>query len=196
MSEGSEPHEDWNENLEQVIKTTGERSQSLYWMHNNASIWASKRNDRIQIPAIILASLTGFLAATSNLVPPVGIGAMSLVVGILNTVNSYYKYAQRSEAHKITAQLYLKTYTIIEVELALPVQQRVDAKKILKKIRETMQHISEVAPPIPDSIIRLFNKTFAHSKVSKPIIANDLISIEICKPKMEGPILTPVVPSV
>lgn len=196
MSESSEAHEDWNENLELVIKRTGERSQSLYWMHNNASIWASKRNDRIQIPAIVLASLTGFLAATSNLVPSLGIGAMSLVVGILNTVNSYYKYAQRSEAHKITAQLYLKTYTIIEVELALPIQQRVDANKILKKIRDTMQHISEVAPPIPDSIINLYNKTFAHSKVSKPIIANDLISIQICKPKKDVVVLTPGVSTI
>lgn len=195
MSEGSESHEDWNENLEQVIKRTGERSQSLYWMHNNASIWASKRNDRIQIPAIVLASLTGFLAATSNLVPSLGIGAMSLVVGILNTVNSYYKYAQRSEAHKISAQLYLKTYTIIEVELALPVQQRVDANKILKKIRDTMQHISEVAPPIPDSIVNLFNKTFANSKVSKPILANDLIEIEVCKAKKDA-VLTPVVSTI
>lgn len=195
MSEGSESHEDWNENLEQVIKRTGERSQSLYWMHNNASIWASKRNDRIQIPAIVLASLTGFLAATSNLVPSLGIGAMSLVVGILNTVNSYYKYAQRSEAHKISAQLYLKTYTIIEVELALPVVQRVDANKILKKIRDTMQHISEVAPPIPDSIVNLFNKTFANSKVSKPILANDLIEIEVCKAKKDA-VLTPVVSTI
>jgi len=196
MSEGSEPHEDWNENLEHVIKCTGEKSQALFWMHNNASIWASKRNDRIQIPAIILASMTGFLAATTNLVPSVGIGAMSLTVGILNTVNSYYKYAQLSEAHKITAQLYMRTYAIIEVELALPIIQRVDANKILKKIRDTMQHISEVAPPIPDSIINLFNKNFAGSKVSKPIIANDLTVIQVCRSKKDGTALTPSFSSV
>jgi len=193
MSEGLEPHEDWNENLEQVIKSTGEKSQALFWMHNNASAWARKRNDYIQIPAIILASLTGFLAATTNLVPSLGIGAMSLAVGILNTVNSYYKYAQLSEAHKITAQLYMKTYAIIEVELALPVQQRVDATKILKKIRDTMQHVSEVAPPIPDSIISLFNKNFAGSKVSKPIIANDLTVIQVCRSKKDEAVGSPSV---
>ena len=181
MSESIEPHEDWNENLERVVKREGEISQSLYWMHNSASIWASKKNDSIQIPSIVLASITGFLAATSNLIPTQVIGAMSLVVGILNTVNSYYKFAQRSEAHKITAQLYLKTYKIIEIELALPIHQRVDANKLLKKMRDTMQHVSEVAPPIPESIIVLYKKNFADSKVAKPIIVNDLEAIVVSK---------------
>jgi hypothetical protein len=181
MSESVEPHENWNENLEQVVKREGEQSQSLYWMHNSASVWASKRNDAIQIPAIILASITGFLAASSNLVPSLAIGAMSLIVGILNTINSYYKFAQRSESHKITAQLYLKTYKIIEIELALPVHQRVDAGKLLKKIRETMQHISEVAPAIPGSVINMYRKNFSDSEVSKPIIVNDLEVIVVSK---------------
>jgi len=193
MSEISEPHEDWNHDLELIVKREGEQSQSLYWMHNSASVWASKRNDYIQIPAIILASITGFLAATSNLIPAVGIGGMSLAVGILNTINSYYKFAQRSESHKITAQLYLKTYKIIEIELALPINQRVDASKLLKKMRETMQHVSEIAPAIPESVIRLYKKNFIDSAVSKPIIANDLEEIVISKAEHVPVITTPAI---
>jgi len=191
--ESVEPHEDWNPNLEKVVKKEGEISQSFYYMHNLASRWASKRNDAIQIPAIILASVTGFLAATSNLVPSVAIGAMSLVVGILNTVNSYYKFAQRSESHRITSQLYLKSYKIIEIELALPVHQRVDASKLLKKMRETMQHVSEVAPPIPNNVIEIYRKHFADSKVAKPIIANDLEEIIIFRQEsVPAIVMTPV----
>jgi len=192
MSESVEPHEDWNTNLEKVVKKEGEQSQSLYWMHNSASHWASKRNDAIQIPAIILASVTGFLAATSNLVPPLAIGAMSLIVGILNTINSYYKFAQRSESHRITSQLYLKTYKIIEVELALPVHQRVDANKLLKKMRETMQHVSEVAPAIPNKVIETYRGHFANSKVAKPIIANDLEEIIVFREPAPVGVVTPV----
>lgn len=191
MSESVEPHEDWNANLEKVVKKEGEQSQSLYWMHNSASRWASKRNDAIQIPAIILASVTGFLAATTNLVPPLAIGAMSLIVGILNTINSYYKFAQRSESHRITSQLYLKSYKIIEVELALPVHQRVDANKLLKKMRESMQHVSEVSPPIPNNVIETYRKHFADSKVAKPIIANDLEEIVIFREPAPA-VMTPV----
>jgi len=172
--------EHWNRDLEQVVKRDAEQCQSLYWMHNRASNWALTRNDGIQIPAIILASATGFLSATSVLVPPMGIGAMALTVGLLNTVNSYFKFSQRSEAHRMTAQLYMKAYKIIETELALPIHQRENALKILSDLRETMSRISEIAPLLPSAIIDTYNKTFKESPVAKPIIANGLTSITVC----------------
>jgi hypothetical protein len=173
--------EEWNSDLEQVVKREGEQSQSLYWLHNEASTWSLARNDYIQIPTIVLASVTGFLSATSTLVPPIGIGAMSLTVGILGTLNSYFKYSQRSESHKVTAQLYLKTYKNIETELSLPVHQRENADTLLKELRHTMTRISEIAPPIPSNIIEKYNRIFKDSKVSAPIITNGIESIHVCK---------------
>jgi len=172
--------EHWNHDLEIVVKRDGEQCQSLFWMHNEASSWALTRNDGIQIPAIILASATGFLSATSTLIPPIAIGAMSLSVGILNTVNSYFKFSQQSEAHRVTAQLYMKAYKIIETELALPVHQRQHALRILADLRDTMQRISEIAPPLPSAVITKYNKIFKTSTVTKPIVANGLSQITIC----------------
>jgi len=177
---GTTPSADWNQDLEQVVKRDGEQCQSLYWMHDKASNWALIRNDGIQIPAIILASVTGFLSAPAVLVPPIAIGAMSLTVGILNTVNSYFKFSQRSEAHRMTAQMYMKAYKIIETELALPVHQRENALKILSDLRDTMSRISEIAPPLPADIITKYNKSFKESQVAKPIVANGLKSITVC----------------
>jgi hypothetical protein len=173
--------EGWNADLELVVKREGEQSQSLYWLHNEASRWSLARNDFIQIPTIILASVTGFLSATSTLVPPIGIGAMSLSVGILGTLNSYFKYSQRSESHKVTAQLYLKTYKNIETELTLPVHQRENANILLKELRHNMTRISEIAPPIPSNIIEKYNRIFKESNVSAPIITTGIESIKVCR---------------
>lgn len=188
--------EEWNADLEQVVKREGEQSQSLYWLHNEASTWSLARNDFIQIPTIVLASVTGFLSATSTLVPPIGIGAMSLSVGILGTLNSYFKYSQRSESHKVTAQLYLKTYKNIETELSLPVHQRENAYTLLKELRHTMTRISEVAPPIPSNIIDKYNRVFKGSKVSAPIITNGIEAIHVCRQEIVQPLPpSPVSPS-
>jgi hypothetical protein len=173
-------YEEWNLNLEQLVKKEGEQSQSLFWLHNEASKLAATYNDRIQIPGIILASVTGFLSATSNIVPPIGIGAMSLVVGVLNTINSYYKFSQAAEAHKISARLYLKMYKNIRTELALPVKQRANANILLQNIRDKLARISEIAPQIPNRIIDMYKKKFKDAKISKPIIANGLDPIDIC----------------
>jgi hypothetical protein len=179
MSGDQDP--EWNPSLEELIKKEGEQCESLFWLHNEASQWASKRNNLIQIPAILLASATGFLSATSELLPPVAIGAMSLTVGALNTINSYYKYSQRSESHRISAQLYMKAYKNIETELALPIHQRTDAGKLLGDLREKMARISEVAPAIPSEIIQKYKSVFKKPKTSLPIIISGPENIHICR---------------
>jgi hypothetical protein len=173
-------NEQWNPYLEKLVKKEGEQSQALYWLHNESSKLATMYNDWIQIPGIILASITGFLSATSNIVPPIGIGAMSLIVGLLNTIISYYKFPQNAEAHKISAQLYLKMYKNIRTELSLPIKQRANANDLLQNIRDKLARITEIAPQIPNRVIKRFKRKFKLAQISKPIVANGLDPIEIC----------------
>ena len=179
--EEGRPTPQWNEALENVVKKEGEQSQALFLLHHMSYMWATKRNDFIQIPAIVLASVTGFLSATSSILPPIAIGAMSLSVGVLNTVNSYYKFSQRAESHRITSLMYMKAYKSIETELALPVYQRVDAAKLLNDLRDTMSKISDIAPAIPMNIINAYKKNTRDYNISQPIIANGLDPILIFK---------------
>jgi len=182
-----EPHPEWNPALEAVIKKEGEQAEGLYWLHNQASIWAQKRNDGITIPAIILATITGFFSATNDMIPPVAIGAASVLVGILNTVNSYYKFSQRAEGHRITSLWYLKTYKNIETQLSLPISQRQNAGDMLKDLRESMIRVSETAPPLPEAIKARFKENFKDSGTHKPIEANGLDQIIIFKEPVRPP---------
>lgn len=173
----ADPHPEWNVALEEVIRKEGEQAEGLYWLHNQAASWALRRNDRIQIPSIILATVTGFFSATSELLPPVVIGALSVVVGILNTINSYFKYAQKAEGHRIAALWYLKTYKNIECQLSLPISQRVNAEDFLRDLRENMARVSETAPPLPEAVTNAFREKFKSGLTAKPIEANGLDQI-------------------
>lgn len=115
------------------------------------------------------------------MVPQQALGGISLLVGILGTINAYYKFAQRSQLHSTTASLYMKLYKHLETELALPVNQRTNAEKLLTDLREKMARISELAPPIPESIIKKYKAEFKHSVAHKPLIANGLDEIIIFK---------------
>lgn len=174
-----EPHPEWSPALEEVIKKEGEQAESLYWLHNKASEWTQRRNDFIHIPATILATLTGFFSATDNMIPAIALGSFSVLVGILNTINSYYKFSQRSEGHRISSLWYLKTYKNIETQLAIPIKQRQPAEALLKELRADMERVSETSPPIPDAVIRLYKEQFKSSLAAKPIIANGLDPISI-----------------
>ena len=169
----------WNAGLEKVIKKEGEQAESMFVLHNQASKVATRYNDFIMIPSIVLQTLTGFLSATSGLVPPLALGAISVFTGILSTLISYYRFSAKAEGHRVVALLYLKLYKLVEVELALPTEQRLAAFKLLEDVRKKIAHIQEIAPDIPDAVIQEYKKKFKDITSAKPIIANGIDEIMV-----------------
>lgn len=176
----------WSDGLEEVLRKEGEESESLFWLHNKASAMATRTNDMINIPSIVLQTVTGFLSATGGTVPPLALGAISVFTGILSTILSYYKFSAKAEAHRMCSQLYLKVYKRIEIELSLPIGQRIPPVKLLNDVRDKLARISEIAPDIPESIISLYKKNFKDSNTDKPIIANGLDKIRVYREKTES----------
>jgi len=170
---------EWCDGFEYVLKKEAEQSESLFWLHNKASVLAARNNDMIQIPSIILQTLTGFLSATGGLVNPLILGSISVLTGIMSTVLSYYKFSAKAEGHRVCSQLFMKIYKKIEVELSLPIKQRENPQTLLDEVREKLARINEVAPDIPESVIKLYKLNFKDNTTSKPIIANGLDEITI-----------------
>jgi len=178
MAEPVPAHALWSGALEKVVKREAEEAEASHWLHNHASRWAGVRNDWLTVPSIILATATGFLAATDS-TPPVITGVMTLIVGILNTLNSYFRFSQRTEGHRIISQLYLKVFKNIQTELALPVAQRTPAADLLADLREKMARVGENAPVLPEATILAFKEKFKNIQSAVPIIANGIDPISI-----------------
>ena len=170
---------EWAPGIEDVLRKEGEEAESLFWAHNRASVAATRNNDFINIPSIVLQTLTGFLSATGGLVPPLALGAVSVFTGVLSTLLSYYKFSARAEAHRMSAQLYMKVYKKIEIELALPQEQRVLADKLLEEVRDRLARAAEIAPDIPEGVIEEYKKKFKDGDAKKPILFNGLDKIMI-----------------
>lgn len=171
----------WSPGLEEVLRKEGEESQGLFWLHNQSSLVSTRNNDWIQIPSIILQTVTGFLSATSGLVNPMVLGSMSVLTAIMTTILSYYKFSAKAEAHRMSAMLYLKIYKKIEVELSLPYTQRTDPLKLLEEVREKLARVQEVAPDVPETVITKYKVNFSKGDTKAPIIANGLDRIVVYK---------------
>jgi hypothetical protein len=168
---------DWSSGLEEVLRKEGEEGASMFWLHNRSSVLATRNNDIINIPSIILQTVTGFLSATGGLVHPLALGAVSVFTGVLSTLLSYYKFSARAEAHRMSAQLYLKIYKKIEIELSLPIEQRMGPIKLLEEVRDKLARVGEVAPDIPEIVLNEYKKKFHDGEAKKPIIANGIDKI-------------------
>ena len=170
---------EWNTGLEEVLRKEGEEGAAMFYMHNRASVLATRNNDMINIPSIVLQTVTGFLSATGGLVPALALGAISVFTGVLSTLLSYYKFSARAEAHRMSAQLYLKIYKKIEIELSLPIEQRMAPVKLLEEVRDKLARVGEVAPDIPETVLNEYKKKFHDGEAKKPIIANGIDKIVV-----------------
>ena len=150
----------YSEALEKLLKQQGEHSLALSRAHEESQRWCSKWNTRLQLPTIILSSVTGFLSATTDMVPQVALGAVSITVGIIGSVQSYLAFAKRSEAHRNTSLSYARIHRVLSTELSLPRAERTPASKLLETLKAEAETLSETAPILPEQVKASFKKSF------------------------------------
>jgi len=178
---------EFNSQLESVISDEGEKALSYMVLHD----WSQKKFNRftnfINIPVIILSTMAGASSIGSDSLfqgfpqASVIIGIVSIIVGILSTLQSYFNFEKRAEAHRISSIQYYKVYNFIKIELSLPRSQRTAVSDFLKLIKEDLERLKEISPQIDDGIILQYKRNFGideYKNISKPEICNGLTSIE------------------
>ena len=177
----------WNSQIERLIAQEGERALCYSWLHSKSEKVYSLYNNYITLPTIVLSTIAGTASIGSQTLfdnpkaSSVGIGAISLAVGILNTISTHFGWAKRAESHRLSGVNYSKIHRFIVIELALPRDERMGAQDMLKVVREQIDRLQETSPQVPDSVISKFKKMFGSTTpdLSKPEITNGLDPIEV-----------------
>ena len=176
----------WNDALEKLIAEEAERCIGQSWLHNECEQTFSTRTTWIALPVIVLSTLNGFLSGSSQMIfsnptsSSIGIGGVSLFTGVLSTIGSYFAWAKRTEAHRISAIQYQKLSRFLAIELTLPKKERIQAKDILKIMRDQVERLLEISPAIPEFIQMKYKKLFKDvSGVAHPQIIGGLHKVLI-----------------
>lgn len=150
----------YSDALEKLLKQQGEHALALSRAHEEAQRWCSKWNTRLQLPTIILSSLTGFFSAAPDMVPQMALGGVSITVAIIGSIQSYLSFAKRSEAHRNTALNYARIHRILSTELSLPRAERTPAYKLLETLKTEAETLTETSPILPEAIKGAFKLQF------------------------------------
>jgi len=180
--------EEWSDEIETLLSEWGEISQCYAWLHNYGQRKYRKKYHHLQIPIIILSTLTGTANfAVDSYIPEqfqhgfsAVVGGFNIFCGILGTLLAFLKYAEIYEGHRISALAWSKLSRSIEIELSLHHKKRKPCRDFLKICRSEYDNLLESSPSIDLDIITMFNKKFnqKYPNVRKPIIVNGLKAIE------------------
>ncbi len=183
--------EDWSDEIEELLSEWGEVSMCYSYLHNFSQRKYKKKYHHLQIPIIILSTLTGTANfATDGYVPEniktgfsACVGSLNLLAGIMGTLLAFLKYAEIYEGHRISAVAWSKLGRNIEIELSMDYRKRKNCRDFLKVCRSEYDNLLESSPNIDLDIIGMFNKKFndKYPDVRKPIICNGLKAIKAFK---------------
>jgi len=199
-----EPERDihWSEPLELLVASEGEKCRGLAWINQQSEAYYATRANAIAIPVIILSTLAGTASVGSSSlfgsetqISSIVIGLVSIGVGILNTISSYFSFARKAEAHRIAYLQYSKLFSIIRVEMSLPREERQEPEQLLKQIRDGMERLAETTPSPPPAILSEFNSHFKDEdkSISRPVEVNGLQKIQVFRRPSAIEIVNPMV---
>jgi len=187
--------EEWSNEIETLLSEWGEVSCCYAYLHNFSQRKYKKKYHHLQIPIIIISTLTGTANfATDSYVPQgfqqgfsAGVGSLNIFCGILGTLLSFLRYSEIYEGHRISALAWSKLGRAIEIELSLHDKKRKPCRDFLKICRSEYDNLLESSPNIDLDIIALFNKKFKddYPNVRKPIICNGLKAIKPYKSEIK-----------
>lgn len=159
----------WTEQVENIFINWADKAIVYKVLHERSYKKNRLKNYAFTIPCVclstILASATFALSGDSSVIPSeymvyaqYGLGGVNIVIGILQTLQNFFKYAQMSEAHDSVSKQWYKLYRIINTELGIARNKRRDADEFMKYARLEFDRLIELSPDIPDEIIQIFKK--------------------------------------
>lgn len=176
---------DYDTDLETLLRENGEECESLSLLHRLSYEKYNALSNVINVPVIILSSAIGFATGIDINYEDMNIilGILSIFVGIIKSIDSYFGLPKRAEGHRICSLQYAQFNKRIAVELALKREQRQNPKDMLNLIKTDMKNLADIAPLIDDDIIKKFKEKYqdkeGHFKTHTANITNGLTPIVV-----------------
>ena len=183
----------WTKNLESYFKELGEQSLCLSMLHKSAEAIYSSKAQWIDLPVIVLSTLCGSLTLSAKSLFGEAneenalkvVGGLSLLSGVLGTIQAYFSFSRRAENHRNSYLEYAKLYRFVKVELGLPRGQRIQAKDLIKIVNDSFERLNELSQLIPEKTLSAFRAKYKKNPLKKPPIVNGLEEITIFVPESD-----------
>ena len=168
---------------ELLLKTWMKKSFGYRWLHSKASLLYKQIDNYFTYPIVFISSIFGMggfaligIDPTDTQETPTWEHILNYVIAFINLIIATFimiqkvnKYAEKSEAHRITATQYTKFYREINLELSLN-QNDIDTNKLCRTMKTKYDDLLDNAPEIPKCVIHKFNLIYKNSTLKPDII--------------------------
>lgn len=163
----------WNATIEKLFRSWCDIARCYKWLHEKSYHKYRKINYAFAIPIIVLSTLTGtanigingLVPAESTAFANLVIGLVSIITGVIGTLQSFFRYPQLSEAHLNAYTGWSRFERLISTELNLERKARRNTGDFLKICRNEYERLMEQSPLVPPEITKEFTLKFGKKEM-------------------------------
>ena len=167
---------DWTKSTEDLLISWADIALCYSWIFDKSYRHYNHVNYRFTIPIIVFSTVTGTLSMSLNSLVSedkvktgqVIIGGVNIFIGILSTLQNFFRYAQQSEANLTATRDWAKLHRNIKIELSIERQSRKPASEFVRSARQEYERLLNSRPVIPSNILMEFKRQYRYSDVIKP----------------------------
>jgi len=167
---------DWTKSTEELLVSWADIALCYTWIFDKAYRHFNHVNYRFTIPIIVLSTITGTLSMsidslvgeTDVKTGQVIIGGVNIFIGILSTLQNFFRYAQQSEMNLTATRDWAKLHRNIKIELSIERAYRKPAAEFVRSARQEYERLLNARPVIPSNILEDFKRQYRHSDIIKP----------------------------
>jgi hypothetical protein len=188
----------WTHQHEKILIEWADKATCYKWLHEKTHREFARKNRWFTIPVIIMSTVTGTANFAQERIPPdyvnvftMGIGTISLVAGIITTIQQFLKISEMCESHRVSSISWGKFNRNLKIELAKSPLERTPVTQLLKTGKEEFDRLIETSHSIPNHVIKLFKDTFSGGSIQydkngtkMPLTQKQQIYEEIIKPEI------------
>lgn len=157
MTEKEAPEDNKRPGYMELIITKYHRSHLLIDCHHKCAGLYEKKHYWLGIPAIVLSAIVGTavfatLQQNPNLSIQISVGLASMVAAVLTVLQTFLRFNERAEKHRVTGNRYGEVMDELELALVVPPATEEEAVKFISSVSERWARIKEESPNIPQHI--------------------------------------------
>jgi hypothetical protein len=144
------------------------------------------------VPVIVLSSIVGtavFASLQKSLVSTVqiSVGLLSIVAAVLASLQTFLRYSERAEKHRIAGAKYGALNVDLELLESLPPADPDTLKQILGDFAVRWNKVREESPTIPDRLWRRIHATESREAPPSIGVSASVSATSLSSPEQESP---------
>ena len=186
----------WNDNMENLMKTWGEKAAGLRFMHDNAAgnwkkfsntltLWSIGITTVASGVSLIAASIEDEDAKNMVLYATGGIGIISTLI---QSLKKFYNAEEKSADHNAVARQFGTFYRFMTLQMNLTREDRQPSDQLSEYALKEYERLQQEAPPLGAAQVELFRKTFVNSDQAIPDVCEKKFNIKVYRPSSSIPV--------